>query len=319
MAQYNGWRKVNVSSYDAFRKEVNGNGYDVDGSYGNQCYDGAAVMLYSATGRKLSTGGTGAARGCWEVESARRFNVGSEFELITDKTQIKRGDMLFWSMNSRWGHVAFADADYNGSAYLPVLGENQKGNGSGYPFTVVNMNLATFLGAFRYKNWEVVEPEQPTKPIAKPVVAGGITLVALATALGMTVPQLLGGDEDGSLDGVDPNTVLTPDQAEDAADAAEKAVEQEKQKTPKELAQERCSKENQECVEIETVKWDGRSSDGTLWTQCKNHSKLDTATCVKKTIEYNNESLEINAAKRGVKQSNGHWIYPGDRYVIPQE
>lgn len=318
MAQYNGWRKVNVSSYDAFRNVVNGNGYDVDGAYSNQCYDGAAVMLYSATGRKLSTGGTGAARGCWEVASARKFNAGTEFELITDKTKIKRGDMLFWTNNSRWGHVAFADEDYNGSNYLKVLGENQKGDGSGYPFTVINMSLSTFLGAFRYKEWAKVV-EVPTRPVAKPIVATGITLVALAAALGMSVPQLLSGDEDGSLSGVDPNQQLTPDQAQDAADAAGNAVEQQKQKTPKELAQERCSKENQECVEVTTVKWDGRGSDGTLWTQCKNHSKIDTATCVKKVIEYNSESLEINAAKHGVKQSNGHWIYPGDRYVIPQE
>lgn len=318
MAQYNGWRKVNVSSYDAFRNEVNGNGYNVDGVYGNQCFDGAAVMLYSATGRKLSTGGTGAARGCWEVASARKFNAGTEFELITDKTKIKRGDMLFFTANSKWGHVGFADEDYNGTNYIKVLGENQKGNGNGYPFTVINFSLSTFLGAFRYKEWAKVA-EAPTRPVAKPIVATGITLVALATALGLSVPQLLSGDEDGSLNGVDPNEQLTPDQAQDAADAATNAVKQEKRKTPKELAQERCSKENQECVEVETVKWDGRGSDGTLWTQCKNHSKLDTATCVKKVIEYNSESLEINAAKHGTKQSNGHWIYPGDRYVIPQE
>lgn len=316
MAQYNGWRKVNVSSYDAFRNEVNGNGYDVDGSYGNQCYDGAAVMLYSATGRKLSTGGTGAARGCWEVASARKFNAGTEFELITDKTQIKRGDMVFWTNNSQWGHVGFADENYNGTNYIKVLGENQKGNGSGYPFTIVNLSLNTFLGAFRYKEWIFKEE---SKPVAKPIVATGITLVALATALGLTVPQLLSGDTDGSLSGLNPEEELTPEEAKDAADAAEKAVEEIKQKTPRELAQERCSKENQECVEVETVKWNGYNSDGTLWTQCKNHSKLDTATCVKKTIEYNSESLEINAAKHGTKQSNGHWIYPGDRYIIPQE
>lgn len=322
MAQYNGWTKVNVSSYDAFRSAVLGNGFNVDYAYGDQCYDGAAVQLFSTTGRKLSTGGTGGARGCWEVTSARNYNAGSEYELIWDKTQIRRGDMVVWSMNSKWGHIGFADQDYNGN-YLKTLGQNQVGDGSGYPFTIANLSLATFLGAFRYKNWKPVEPTPSPKPKPSPkvIVPTGITIAALAAALGLTVPQLLQGDPNDPGDdivNVDPNKPLDDDEAKKAAENAKKAEEAKEGKTIDQLAQERCASGNKECVEVTTEKWNGRN-DGTIWNMCVNHSKLSPEECTAKAIEINNERLQINAAQRNVIQQGGHWIFPGDVYTIPVE
>lgn len=324
MAQYNGWTKVNVDSYDAFRSAVLGNGYNVDYAYGDQCYDGAAVQLFSTTGRKLSTGGTGGARGCWEVTSARNYNAGSEYELIWDKTQIKRGDMVVWSMNSKWGHIGFADQDYNGN-YLKTLGQNQVGDGSGYPFTIANLSLATFLGAFRYKNWKVVEPTPTPSDDSgikkKVIVPTGITIAALAAALGLTVPQLLAGDPNDPGDdivNVDPNQKLDDDEAKKAAENAEKAKEAQEGKTIDQMAQDRCAEGNKECVEVKTVKWNGRN-DGTIWNMCVNHSRLSPEECTAKAIEINNERLQINAAKRNVIQEGGHWIFPGDIYTIPVE
>lgn len=327
MAQYNGWTRVDVSSYDAFRRAVLGNGFDVDGAYGDQCYDGAAVQLFSTTGRKLSTGGTGGARGCWEVVSARNYNAGSEYELIWDKTQIRRGDMVVWSMNSKWGHIGFADQDYNGN-YLKTLGQNQVGDGSGYPFTIANISLATFLGAFRYKNWKPVDPEptpEPDKPDKKKVIVPtGITIVALAAALGLTVPQLLAGDPNDPNDNLPDDTPidkpLDDDTAKKAADNAKKAKEAQEGKTTRQMAQERCDAENEKCAEVTVEKWNPYiRNDGTIWTMCENHSSLPVQECVDKAIAYNHEDLEINAAERNVIQQGGHWIFPGDVYTIPTE
>ncbi len=84
------------------------------------------------------------------------------------------------------------------------------------------------------------------------------------------------------------------------------------------MAQERCSSENDECLEITTEKWNPYiRNDGTIWTMCENHSTLPTQECVDKAIQYNHEDLEINAAKRNVIQQGGHWIFPGDVYTIP--
>lgn len=324
MASYYGWVKVNVSSYDSFRSAVLGNGYDVDNAYGFQCYDGAAVQLYSATGRKLSTGGTGAARGCWEVVSARNYNAGSEYELITDKTQIKRGDIIVWSMNSKWGHIGFADQDYNGN-YIKVLGQNQVGDGSGYPFTIANISLATFLGAFRYKNWKNVGPSPTPKPSpSKVIVPTGVTIAALAAALGLSIPQLLAGDPNDPNDNLPQDTPidkpLDDETAKKAAENAKKAKEAKEGKTTREMAVERCEAENKKCEVVTVEKWDGTvRTDGTIWTICGNHSNLNTADCTNKTIQYNHEDLEINAAEHNVIQSGGHWIFPGDSYVIPTE
>jgi len=328
MSSYKGWIKVDVSSYDAFKRAVLGNGYDVDGAYSFQCYDGAAVQLYSTTGRKLSTGGTGAARGCWEVVSARTYNAGSEYDLIGNKTQIKRGDMIVWSMNTRWGHIGFADEDYNGSGYIKVLGQNQKGDGSGYPFTVISLSLATFLGAFRYKPW-AVQPEPEPEPEPKPdkkkvIVPTGITIVALAAALGLTVPQLLAGDPNDPNDNLPTDTPidkpLDDDTAKKAADNAKKAKEAKEGKTTREMAQERCDENENKCVEVTVEKWNPYiRNDGTIWTMCENHSTLPVQECVDKAIAYNHEDLEINAAKRNVIQQGGHWIWEGDSYLIPAE
>lgn len=150
---------VPIGSYDVFRGSVNGRGFDIDGYYGFQCWDGSA-LLWQQIGRTLSTGGTGAARGCWEVVSARNANAGGDFDLIYDKTQIKRGDVLFFG-GSQWGHTGFADSNYTGANYIPVLGQNQTGDGSGSPFNVVNVSLNSFLGAMRFKNWNSTPAPTP--------------------------------------------------------------------------------------------------------------------------------------------------------------
>lgn len=150
---------VNISSYDAFRAAVLGNWYDVDGQYGAQCWDGAA-LLWQQLGRGLYTGGRNAV-GTWIM--GRDVNAGDDFYLITSIRDVKRGDVVVFDNNGinfnaiddngdSCGHIAFADNDYNPSIGFNIMGQNQEGNAA---FSVsYSVNVSSFVGAFRLKRWE---------------------------------------------------------------------------------------------------------------------------------------------------------------------
>lgn len=166
---------VPINSYDSFRATVLGHGYDIDGAYGAQCWDGCA-LLWQQIGRNLITG-NGCAYGCWTLK--KDVNAGSDFTLITNAADVKRGDVVVFRMGT-YGHIGFADENYNGSGSLKLLGQNQGGNafsGGGSCFNVINCSMATFLGAFRFKKWATgnTTPANPLKDlneIAKEVIAG---------------------------------------------------------------------------------------------------------------------------------------------------
>ena len=162
---------INTSSYDGFRADAlarasQGLGYDVDGYYGYQCWDLAAELwmnlpefaghgLYPQTGPNLYVSE------CWTY--SRTANAGSSFDLIYNLADVKRGDIVVLNLFTT-GHIAFADADYNGSGYLDLLGQNQVNPDFTYGHipTITYFNMSTFLGAFRYKEWE--NPEPPILP-----------------------------------------------------------------------------------------------------------------------------------------------------------
>jgi len=155
---------VDVSSYDAFRNNVINKGYDIDNYYGFQCWDGAA-LLWQQIGRDLSTGGTGAAKGCWT--HARDKNAGSDFDIVTSQTSLRRGDVIVFG-GGQYGHIGFVDR-INGDGTINVLGQNQNGGVNGSPFNVIRMSLGNFLGAFRFKRWNVEPPVIQQPPQYKPV------------------------------------------------------------------------------------------------------------------------------------------------------
>lgn len=304
MAQYNGKVKVDVGSPEAFYNATNGNGYNFDYAYGDQCWDGFALFNWSAYEQGCPTG-NGYARGCWEIN--RNWFASHGFILIEDKNQLKNGDWVIFG-GTVTGHVGMY---YNGK----IWGQNQQGNGSGYPFTLISMSFANFLGAFRPDIWKDIdvepEPEQPaeeeTTSKKKIILPIGITLAALAAGCGLTIPQLLQGDPGGTLEDINPEQVLTDDQAKDAAEAAAKAVEQVKGKTPEELAKDRCG---DGCKAVTVEKWNG-TNNGTIWNICKNESTKDVQTCVEETIANNTEIINITAAEHNLP-GDGHWIFPGE-------
>lgn len=149
---------VPISSYDEFRAAVLGKAYDIDGWYSAQCWDGAA-LLWQQIGRSLSTGGTGAARGCWT--HARQANAGNDFDLITNFADLRRGDVIVYGWG-KYGHIAFVDSVNP----LRILGQNQTGTGAGAAFNVINASASGFLGAFRFKRWAAVKPQPTPTPVA---------------------------------------------------------------------------------------------------------------------------------------------------------
>lgn len=166
---------VQITSYDVFRAQVINNGFDLDNAYGNQCWDGAA-LLWQQLGRTLQTG-NGCAYGCWTLK--RDVNAGSNFLLVVNKEDVRRGDVVVFQ-GGQYGHIGFADENYNGGTYIRLLGQNQGGpNGN---FNVINMSMAGFLGAFRFKGWtaaadagkepQPISPQKSNEQIADEVMAG---------------------------------------------------------------------------------------------------------------------------------------------------
>lgn len=161
MAHYSGYVVVPTDSFESFKSAVNGNSYDVDGVAGCQCVDLSKLINWNLgfPSPYYDTGGTGYAWGGWTVPSARNFNAGSEYTLVTSVQDIKKGDMIVMDATSSnpAGHVTFANEDYNGTSSLSCLGQNQGGDpapGGGTTVNIANLGLGQFLGAFRLKKWQ---------------------------------------------------------------------------------------------------------------------------------------------------------------------
>ena len=162
MAQYYGNVSVPHGSYDEWRSATLGNGYDVDYSFGNQCWD-YCDLLYSQYGLYLVTkAGGGTAKDCWLV--SKNVNSQTPFEAVEGKTNIKRGDILvFNAIPSNYaGHICFADEDYNGTDRIAVVQQN--GYQPTQPVHTSTCDLSSFLGIFRNTYWQGDTPEpEPEK------------------------------------------------------------------------------------------------------------------------------------------------------------
>lgn len=164
--------EVDISSYEAFRSATIGNGYDIDGYYGYQCWDYCALMWgnigrYGHEGTQyaypyLQTGVGGYAYECWT--NSRYQNAGTQFELIELLSLVKKGDVVVLDrgryVGDDAGHIAFADEDYSGGNSMYLVGQNQENPSAtvGHVVTRDLMNVTKFLGAFRYRAWNAPTP-----------------------------------------------------------------------------------------------------------------------------------------------------------------
>ena len=167
MAQYNGYISVPHQTYQQWRDATYGNGYNVDYTYGNQCWDYCS-LLYWQYGYTLITRaeGNGKAYMCWTNSTSRALNSRPPFIQISNLNDVKRGDIVVLNTTTPTGngHIAFADEDYNGSGYIMLVGQNQ----GGFNGNVNQLKFGTyrFLGAFRNTNWSS-SPTPPPPPTPK--------------------------------------------------------------------------------------------------------------------------------------------------------
>ena len=164
MAHYQGYIYVPHGSYQECRDNTLGNGYDVDYFASEQCYDFCSLLYYQYGLRLITKAGGGGAQDCWIY--SRQVNSQTPFISVFRVQDIKRGDIVVFG-GGKWGHIAFADQDYSQRTYnfgkqryeINCLGQNQVGNGSGYPVTVTPIGLDGFLGIFRNTYWQGDTPE----------------------------------------------------------------------------------------------------------------------------------------------------------------
>lgn len=148
----------------AFKDYMLGKCENFDNFAGSQCVDLSAIfwMNYTKDGRVFSTCGTGMARGAW---NCKEYNAGEDFELIYNKEDLQMGDWVIFN-SGQYGHVGMAMGSYN-NGYISLLGMNQGGRpceGGGSATNIININLNSFLGAFRPKSY--IKPEPTPIPIS---------------------------------------------------------------------------------------------------------------------------------------------------------
>lgn len=167
---------VDFSTYDTFKRSVEGQGWDLDGYWGAQCWDGSN-MIYQHVGMRLRTasyyGGDAYVYTCWTWEACRNYNGSGYFSLVADKTQLKKGDVIIWSdqvATGFTGHTGYANEDYNGTNSISTLSQNWRNPSEvrGSAFSVDNISLNAFLGAFRYSGWNGTKPPDPPDPPEPP-------------------------------------------------------------------------------------------------------------------------------------------------------
>lgn len=85
---------------------------------------------------------------------ARQANTITGLTFISDKTQLKRGDIVV-STDGTFGHAGFINSDYSGEHNYDFYTQNYAGRRS---VALDTYTLQDFGGAFRYNSWNVTPP-----------------------------------------------------------------------------------------------------------------------------------------------------------------
>lgn len=158
-----GYTDIPHSTYDEWYNNTIGHAYDLDGSYGCQCWDYASLFWRNVgfPAGYPQTGPLHYAYQCWTY--SRVQNAGDTFDLVEGIGLVQKGDILVLNGTTANppGHITFADENYDGSGYIWCVGQNQGGTpdpGGGTAVTRNRLGVQDFLGAFRYKAWHTTPP-----------------------------------------------------------------------------------------------------------------------------------------------------------------
>jgi len=173
MSTYIGYVIVQHNTYLAWKNATLNNGYNVDSSFGYQCWDFASEFWWNVgfpqrypliTQSKAYT--------MWNLRDQNTsYNGTTYFDLIYNLDDVKQGDILVYNefSSNPWGHVGFADEDYStwhannpGSYEFPILSQNNQGipdPAGGAYVNVHGYDTRLFLGAFRYREWHTTPPK----------------------------------------------------------------------------------------------------------------------------------------------------------------
>ncbi len=158
-------------SYQDFKNTHLGNGYDIDGWFGDQCWDGFAEYCKYLGYPVINCTDTGYAQDLWtQRHSNGILNYFDEVEVM------QAGDVAIFDVtpSTPYSHVAIFDSDA-GNGYGYFLGQNQGGeqknpNGGGVFNLVALPYSATFDTAFRPKssnnNPQVITNSSELSPVA---------------------------------------------------------------------------------------------------------------------------------------------------------
>lgn len=157
-----------MSFYTDFKSHALGRGYDIDGAYGAQCWDGFAQYCRELGVPYANCTVSGYAKDIWE----QRHNNGM-LKYFDEVVDLEPGDIVVFREDPNWtpvSHIAMFDSDIDG-VYGWFLGQNQGGAsypGGGGVFNLARLPYsATYATAFRLKG-------SASKPAEKKASGGAI-------------------------------------------------------------------------------------------------------------------------------------------------
>lgn len=174
-----GYVSLPIGSYAEWKAATNGNGFNVDNTYGCQCWDLVAEFWWNVGfPQGYPTISSSSAYTMWSVPANREANTAYNgavyFDLVYNLNEVKQGDVMVFDQFSQnpYGHVGFADINYSdwtpdpSQPYeFPILSENNGGtpDPQGGAYTNVHgYDTRLFIGAFRFKAWQQPTPPTPT-------------------------------------------------------------------------------------------------------------------------------------------------------------